>query len=65
MNIFVTGATGFLGKFLCAALKKRGDKITAISSKTCDLTDPLSLYAYSLDTGGGLLPEIPGRTMAN
>ncbi|WP_353432678.1 NAD-dependent epimerase/dehydratase family protein [Polynucleobacter sp. MWH-UH23A] len=37
MNIVVTGSTGFLGKFLIKKLELSGHKITALSSKNCDL----------------------------
>lgn len=38
MNVFVTGATGFLGTRLCQALTKSGDSVVALGSKDCDLT---------------------------
>lgn len=47
MNIFLTGGTGFLGKFLTRFLKEKGHKIEAISSKDCDLTQPHSLDAWT------------------
>lgn len=46
MKIFVTGATGFLGKHLCAALKKQGHEVIGISSKSCDLTKVGALNAF-------------------
>ena len=52
MKIFVTGASGFLGKHLCPILKTEGHEVVGISSKQCDLTDPSSLSvfdSYSFD----------------
>ncbi len=37
MKILVTGATGFLGKHLCADLKQSGHTVTELNSKNCDL----------------------------
>lgn len=47
MKLFLTGATGFLGKFLAPFLRKQGHHVTGISSKECDLTKPGSLNAYN------------------
>ncbi|MBI4353628.1 MAG: NAD-dependent epimerase/dehydratase family protein [Candidatus Omnitrophica bacterium] len=47
MHIFVTGATGFLGTALCAALKERGHDVIGVSSKTCDLRVPGSLERFN------------------
>lgn len=49
MKIFVTGATGFLGKFLCLALKEKGHQVVGISSKTCDLRESGSLERFNGD----------------
>jgi GDP-L-fucose synthase len=38
MNVFVTGATGFLGTHLCRALATANAKVTAVGSRQCDLT---------------------------
>ena len=46
MKIFVTGATGFLGKHLCATLRRHGHEIWAVSSKDCDLTARTSLKRF-------------------
>src|SRR2546428_11559608 len=46
MRVLVTGATGFLGKTLCSALEARGDSVVRLSSRNCDLTQPLALNAY-------------------
>lgn len=43
MRILVTGATGFLGRFLCPFLEKKGHQVTALSSRSCDLTQEKSL----------------------
>lgn len=43
MKVLVTGASGFLGRFLSKELLQRGDEITALSSQTCDLRDSGSL----------------------
>ena len=37
MRIFVTGASGFLGRHLCVALQSRGHSVVAPSSRECDL----------------------------
>lgn len=47
MNIFVTGATGFLGQFLVKALKNQGHHVVGIGSKDCDLTSSDSLKTYN------------------
>lgn len=47
MKIFITGASGFLGKFLSRFLEEKGHTITAISSKNCDLTQAQALNAFS------------------
>jgi GDP-L-fucose synthase len=47
MNILVTGASGFLGRFLCKALQERGDSVTALNSKNCDLTRAESLHQFN------------------
>jgi len=46
MKILLTGATGFLGRHLSKRLKERGDEITHVSSKNCDLTDADSLSQF-------------------
>lgn len=47
MNVLVTGATGFLGTALTAALKDRGDtSVTAIHSRNCNLTDFSALTGF-------------------
>ncbi len=46
MQILVTGATGFLGKFLTEALEQLGHNITQVNSKNCDLTDSKALTQF-------------------
>ncbi len=46
MRVFVTGATGFLGRHLVTQLKNRGDLVTAVGSRTCDLTSAHSLSQF-------------------
>lgn len=43
MKILVTGATGFVGKHLCARLRQEGHELTRIGSGDADLCDPRSL----------------------
>jgi GDP-L-fucose synthase len=38
MKVLVTGATGFLGTALCSVLEARGDELTPLNSRNCDLT---------------------------
>lgn len=47
MRVFVTGASGFLGRFLYAALEARGDEVVGPGSRECDL-----LHADSLEPFG-------------
>lgn len=47
MNLFVTGATGFLGTRLCQTLQSAGHHVTAVGSRQCDLTDARSLEQFS------------------
>ncbi len=47
MKIFVTGATGFLGRHLVSFLKTRGHAVIGISSKDCDLTCSSSLQQFA------------------
>lgn len=47
MKIFITGCTGFLGKFLCAALRKQGHELVETHSKNCDLLKEESLLAFN------------------
>lgn len=46
MKIFVTGASGFLGKHLCRKLRGEGHEVIGVSSKECDLTRRESLFAF-------------------
>lgn len=45
MKTLITGARGFLGKFLCHALNK--DEITAVHSENCDLRQANSLNQFN------------------
>ncbi len=47
MRAFVTGATGFLGRFLCQTLQEQGIDVTGVGSSACDLRDPTSLARYT------------------
>jgi GDP-L-fucose synthase len=38
MRVIVTGASGFLGSFLCSALERQGHDVTRPTSGECDLT---------------------------
>lgn len=44
MKVLVTGATGFLGTHLCAALEKTNDQVVAVSTATCNLSDPSAIF---------------------
>jgi GDP-L-fucose synthase len=47
MNIAITGATGFLGTALVAALRERGGHtLVPLSTRNCDLTDASALGAF-------------------
>ncbi len=47
MRVLVTGASGFLGHWLCRALRERGDEVVTLSSRDADLTQPGSLEPWS------------------
>lgn len=47
MHILVTGASGFLGTGLSAALEARGHEVVRLDSKNCDLTRADSLDRYN------------------
>ena len=46
MRIFVTGATGFLGRHLVSALKQSGHHVTGVSSIDCNLLRDDSLRRF-------------------
>ncbi len=45
--MLVTGATGFLGRFLCTALEARGDTVVRLGSGECNLTRDGSLEPWA------------------
>ncbi len=47
MKILITGATGFLGRFLTKALKELNHEVIALGSKDCDLTKSESLNTFN------------------
>ena len=47
MHIIVTGASGFLGRFLCDALEEKGHQVTKLNSKIADLTKEGSLETFT------------------
>jgi GDP-L-fucose synthase len=47
MKILVTGATGFVGKTLCAGLAEQGHELAKVSSRNCDLTVAESLNMFN------------------
>lgn len=49
MRVLVTGATGFLGRFLCDALEAQGNEVLRLGSGECDLTRSGSLEPWSVD----------------
>ena len=46
MKIFITGASGFLGRFLQSALERDNHKAICPSSKTCNLVERHSLRPF-------------------
>jgi len=46
MKVFVTGATGFLGRHLVSALKQSGNDVTGVSSIDCNLLRDDSLRRF-------------------
>ena len=53
MKILVTGAKGFVGKNLCAALKNVADG----KDKTRGIDSDITIYEFDIDTDKNLLPE--------
>ncbi len=47
MKILITGASGFLGRFLCKVLEEKNNEIIKVNSKNCDLTKELSLMQFN------------------
>lgn len=64
MNIFVTGATGFIGKALIARLIERGDRVTAISRSAARakeaLGDKVTIVEGELETPGAWSEALAG-----
>lgn len=46
MNVLVTGATGYFGRALTAALVERGHHVVGLSTKNCDLRDIRALTHF-------------------
>jgi len=46
VRVLVTGATGFLGRFLCRRLKEAGYSVVELNSSNCDLTKSNSLEKF-------------------
>lgn len=49
MKALVTGASGFLGTALCAHLAQKGDILTLLNSRNCDLRDRANLERFSAE----------------
>lgn len=47
MQILLSGASGFLGRFLKDQLEKQNHEVIALNSKNCDLRDSQSLEQYN------------------
>jgi GDP-L-fucose synthase len=47
MNVLVTGATGFLGRAVCAQLEAQGHALVRLNSRNCDLTRDDSLNQFN------------------
>ena len=47
MKALVTGATGFVGRFLCERLQAEGHDVVRLSSRNCDLTDQAALHTFN------------------
>lgn len=47
MKILVTGASGFLGRFLTPFLREQGHCVQEVTSKNCDLTNSNSLHQFN------------------
>jgi GDP-L-fucose synthase len=46
MKILVTGASGYFGSALCPFLRDKGNEVTALDSRNCDLTHSDSLNRF-------------------
>src|SRR5512143_3840659 len=47
MKVLVSGATGFMGRFLCRTMKASGHEVVELGSRNCDLTQADSLNAFT------------------
>lgn len=63
MKIFVTGASGFLGRHLCEYIEKAGHFVVKTDSKNCDLTKQDSLKKFS-DISYDLIYHLAAWTQA-
>jgi uncharacterized protein (TIGR01777 family) len=57
MRVTVTGATGRIGRHLVAALKQRGDEVTALSRDPDKATEQLGVEAFAWNIKGDAAPK--------
>jgi uncharacterized protein (TIGR01777 family) len=63
MRVTVTGATGRIGRHLVAALKQRGDEVTALSRDPDKATEQLGVeaFAWNIKEDAAPKPALTGR----